>query len=240
MNQNQTKAFQSVLKYQEGMKGKPFIVTFEDSETRIQIELDVYPEILHPEAMASEAMAHWMHISQYDFHCKKVLDMGCGCGIQGIVALILGANFVSFHDIQKEALRNTQHNLDNLCISPYRYKTSLSDLFSETEGYFDYILFNYPFFEFSEGGTSNPFEISINSKRTSLQESFFSQAHLYLSDENAKVICPYWKKVGYNNNPEKWAKKYGYSYQEYPYEWSRSKKMVLQKEVSIYVLSKSL
>lgn len=43
-------------------------------------------------------------------HCN-LLDVGCGTGVLGLTALLLGAGEVTFVDIDSSATENTQHNL---------------------------------------------------------------------------------------------------------------------------------
>lgn len=47
----------------------------------------------------------------YDFKSKKVLDLGCGTGILGILAMKLGAEYVEFIDNDMKAIQSTIANL---------------------------------------------------------------------------------------------------------------------------------
>lgn len=47
----------------------------------------------------------------YDFTSKKVLDLGCGTGILGILAMKLGAEYVEFIDNDMKAIQSTIANL---------------------------------------------------------------------------------------------------------------------------------
>lgn len=49
---------------------------------------------------------------QHDFRGKRVLDMGCGHGIQALFALEMGASTVVATDINPTAIRNTEHNAE--------------------------------------------------------------------------------------------------------------------------------
>ncbi|MFH1588259.1 MAG: HemK2/MTQ2 family protein methyltransferase [Candidatus Diapherotrites archaeon] len=76
-----------------------------------------------------------------------VLDLGCGTGIQGINALMNGAGFVVFSDVNPEALKNTKQNLE-LIEFPKKQNLELieSDLFSNLKNKkFDVIIFNPPY-----------------------------------------------------------------------------------------------
>lgn len=50
-------------------------------------------------------------MKDYDFKSMKVLDLGCGTGILGILALKMGADYVQFIDNDIKAIRNTSKNL---------------------------------------------------------------------------------------------------------------------------------
>ena len=88
---------------------------------------------------------------------KEVLDMGCGSGIQGIVSKKYGANYITFADIDKNALIISKYNyvynfvdknvkLDSL--EEYTLKNVefvLTDLFKNINRKYDLILFNPPY-----------------------------------------------------------------------------------------------
>jgi ribosomal protein L11 methyltransferase len=52
-----------------------------------------------------------MQMEKETFHGKKVLDVGCGTGILGIFALMLGAQSLTAIDIDDWAVNNTTENL---------------------------------------------------------------------------------------------------------------------------------
>ena len=51
------------------------------------------------------------HLLDYDVTSTQVIDMGCGTGILGIAALLLGADSLVAIDISSECVTNTLHNL---------------------------------------------------------------------------------------------------------------------------------
>lgn len=51
------------------------------------------------------------HLLDYDVTGARVIDMGCGTGILGIAALLLGADSLVAIDISSECVTNTLHNL---------------------------------------------------------------------------------------------------------------------------------
>ena len=51
------------------------------------------------------------HLLDYDVTGTQVIDMGCGTGILGIAALLLGADSLVAIDISSECVTNTLHNI---------------------------------------------------------------------------------------------------------------------------------
>lgn len=84
---------------------------------------------------------------------KKVIDVGCGTGILGLYALKKGAKWVTFLDIDPNAVENTYLNLETNQ-APKRYEVILSDLaqFTPNQSY-DLVLANIqrnPLIEFAD------------------------------------------------------------------------------------------
>ncbi|CAK8719253.1 Methyltransferase small domain-containing protein [Candidatus Electronema halotolerans] len=81
------------------------------------------------------------------FDCPRcLLDIGCGSGIVGLYALLNGSGFVYFNDLQKDAIRLTQRNLQRHRIPESAYRllnTPFQDI--ELSQYqIDAIFFNPP------------------------------------------------------------------------------------------------
>lgn len=72
---------------------------------------------------------------------ERVLDMGTGCGIQGIIASKMGG-IVTSSDISEEALKCARKNAG---LNEANITFAKSDLFSAIEGRFDLIMFNPPY-----------------------------------------------------------------------------------------------
>lgn len=62
----------------------------------------------------------WTAYQKEDIKGKIAADFGCGNGILGIGALILGAKFVYFLDADENAIRITKKNLDELGLKNYK------------------------------------------------------------------------------------------------------------------------
>ncbi|MDD3370665.1 MAG: methyltransferase [Alphaproteobacteria bacterium] len=88
-----------------------------------------------------------------DLAGKKVLDMGCGCGLLGLFASTQGASSVVLADANEEAVANSRENL--------LHKASVvrSDLFEHIDETFDVIVANLPIIDIAwpriEEGTHN-------------------------------------------------------------------------------------
>ncbi len=136
------------------------------------------------------------------YRYKKVLDMGCGSGIQTIAVALNGASHVLAADISPFAIRSTKkniqmHHLKNVeCIK--------SDMFSKiVEQKFDLIIFNHPFLEGKP--KNNKERIYIASKK--MIENFFKKARRYLTKEGT-IIMPFSHFC--DHNPKEYVNKFNY------------------------------
>src|ERR1017187_2028457 len=106
-----------------------------------QANLVVYPGVMNPRFSHSPdfLMSFWKIPTG-----AKVLDMGCGCGVAGINALLAGAGQLVAVDLNPEAIKNTTENLrlNNLT---EKGVAKVSDAFSAVTGTFDVVLFNPPY-----------------------------------------------------------------------------------------------
>ena len=74
---------------------------------------------------------------------KTVLDLGTGCGIQGIFAAKNGAKVLSV-DINPKAIKCAKINAKALGVLQ-KMRFTKSNIFSNIRGRFDYVIFNPPF-----------------------------------------------------------------------------------------------
>jgi methylase of polypeptide subunit release factors len=166
----------------------------------------VYENVLRPEKMVALNLARYIFING-GLENKTVIDIGCGSGIQGIVAGLLGAKKIILSDISKHALENTT---ENICKFNLQNKAIIleSDLFHNIDNKADVIIFNHPFFP------SKPIEsIPISSAMLDdgfLLERFLTEARKYLLPKG-KIIMPYFHLAGETNNPIIQGPKYGYA-----------------------------
>lgn len=102
-------------------------------------EFAVFPSVYGP-AEDSFLLAKSVKVGEG----SKVLDLGCGTGIQGINALLKGAGKVVFSDLNPEAIRNAGGNVKKIN-SLEKAEFLDCDLFDKIPGKFDLIIFNPPY-----------------------------------------------------------------------------------------------
>eukprot|EP00271_Cylindrocystis_brebissonii_P016581 TRINITY_DN4044_c0_g1_i1.p3 TRINITY_DN4044_c0_g1~~TRINITY_DN4044_c0_g1_i1.p3 ORF type:complete len:109 (-),score=29.80 TRINITY_DN4044_c0_g1_i1:1827-2153(-) len=73
---------------------------------KLKVELEQYPTGAHIAAN----MLYMVQSMYGDLEERTVLDLGCGCGILGIGAAMLGAEHVMGVDIDEDALSIAQEN----------------------------------------------------------------------------------------------------------------------------------
>ncbi len=169
--------------------------------------LNIRTGVMRPEIMTSLFLARWLYANQPLYAGKRTLDMGCGCGIQGIVMGLHGAAYVEFSDISPEAIANTKENISQYGL-PGKAKAVISDLFERLAEKFDVIVFNHPFFEGVEkpsdgvAGTMVP--------QAGLIHRFLEEAKGHLS-AGGGIIMPYYHLAGAENDPALQGPKHGYA-----------------------------
>jgi release factor glutamine methyltransferase len=112
----------------------PYVVAVENES------IVVFPGVWSP-AYDWSVQYYGRHLP--DVRGKRVLDMGCGTGILGILAARAGAAAVTAVDINPEAVANANANFHRLGLSEVR--AIESDAFTKVSGIFDVVLFNAPF-----------------------------------------------------------------------------------------------
>lgn len=99
--------------------------------------LDVFPGVYEP-CDDSYLLADNLRVRKGD----RVLDMGTGCGLQGLIASSK-AERVTSSDISKKALKCASHNAQRNRVTNIHFIDS--DLFRNIQGEFDLIAFNPPY-----------------------------------------------------------------------------------------------
>ena len=132
---------------------------------------------------------------------KKILDIGTGCGVLGIICLLNGADHATMTDINSEAINAAkinanQHNIGN------KAHIIQCDLFEKIDQKYDLILANLPFVD-----EAWP---QLNDRTATITESFLEQAKNYLED-NGQIITTH-ASFGNLNHMRQLIKKFEYSY----------------------------
>lgn len=192
----------------------------------------VFPKVLRPEIMSALQLAQWLYFNNGLYLHKTVIDMGCGSGIQGIVAGLYGASSILFSDISLDAVSNTKQNIKQYRLEA-KSKVVLGDLFESIRDKVDLVIFNHPFF--SDGPMEE--QISIppeNLNRGQLIHRFLDDAKNFLLP-SGKIAMPYYHLAGTINDPGVQAIKHGYTIDK---RWHMSITTGIQRGLhSIYVLT---
>jgi len=121
----------------------------------------------------------------------RVLDVGTGSGIQALAALEKTKDVLAV-DINEEAVRSAKSKGVN---------ARVSDLFSNVDGKFDFILFNPPYLPREtedcgikltvDKGLNYPDDVAIvgGDKGTETIERFFSEVDNYLKKDGKILLC---------------------------------------------------
>lgn len=189
----------------------------------------VLSNVLRPEVMSALQLAQWLCLNNGLYAGKIVIDIGCGTGIQGIVAALCGAKQVICSDVSDDAVKNAILNIKNYKLQK-KVKVVESDLFNKIKQKADVIIFNHPFF--SDGSMKEQLNADFAMlARGSLIHRFFDDAKRFLKPRGV-IIMPYFHMAGPVNDPGIQALKHGYKVIE---RFRMNIKTGLQKgEVSIY------
>jgi|SRR3989338_10943616 len=138
---------------------------------------------------------------------KDVFDLGCGCGLLGIICALNGAKIVYLSDINPRAIKNSKLNSILLDINNVFFY--FGDMFSPipTNVKFDVIIFNPP----TISGKPSNFPESAFIRTDDTMISFYKLFPEYLK-ENGIVIMPSSSRFDDKMNSLNMAKYYHYSY----------------------------
>lgn len=115
---------------------------------------------------------------------KDVLDLGCGCGILGLICGLNGARSVRFSDVNPEAIKNSKIN--SLLLEVENVGFSTGNMFDAlpAESKFDLIVFNPPSIT---GVPSNPTEAAFVREDSVIQD-FYRLYPVYLREGGAVMM----------------------------------------------------
>ncbi len=127
---------------------------------------------------------------------KDVLDMGCGCGLLGLICSINGASSVYFSDINPTAIKNTKIN--SILLDARKSYFSCSNLFKNISNTnkFDLIIFNPPV---ASGKPLNKVEMAFI-RNDNLMSNFFKTFKKFLKPDGI-IIMPWSTRFNKNNSP---------------------------------------
>ncbi|MBU2560445.1 methyltransferase [archaeon] len=117
---------------------------------------------------------------------ERVLDMGTGCGIQGIIASKMGG-VVASSDISDAALKcagkNAKLNSANMTFAK-------SDLFRDIKGEFDLVMFNPPYLPAEPGTLDDMAERSLAGGKTGseITMQFLKELKNHLSPDGRALL----------------------------------------------------
>lgn len=199
---------------------EPGVRTIPLDETR-SLELEIDEGVLGSDLMVPAViLAKFLYRNRELYKNKKVLDVGCGAGPQGIICATNGAEYVDFSDINRTAVQNCRRNLERFGISEKVYE---GDLFGSLPGNrYDIIIFNNPFFpgepeDFVEDFPDDLILMKSLLGGTELLKRFYQASRRYL-EEGGIIIQPHFDFAGEENNPLIQGPKNGYQVRETHYE----------------------
>jgi methylase of polypeptide subunit release factors len=178
----------------------------------------IYPNVFNPNIFfGTEFIAEELIKIISEFHEKppKVLEIGTGAGYLPILAVLNGASHVTCTDINTDALKNAEENVNKYNMN-HQITVKYSDVFSalNSNDKFDIILWNYPFghinkpveeLEILERAVIDPFYKSL--------DIYLKNASEYLTLSIGRLFIGFSITAGYQQTLEDIAKKYNWKVQ---------------------------
>jgi release factor glutamine methyltransferase len=173
-----------------------------------RIELTVFPGVFPSHRFrASRALGT---LARQISTGKRILDVGCGPGAIGLVALTNGAQSVTFSDLSPAAVKNTAYNVER---HGYAERTAIyeGDLFDNIPfgEKFDIIYFNPPFHMEARRDEATS-SVLFGGKRQEVVAQFLSEAKQRLAPSGHILMCFSNKDRGSLNAIERMFEQYEY------------------------------
>jgi len=226
MNEEQIEQIEKQLKSHEH---DSYTVDLELTENVVLQDFQVHKDVFRADITFPRYFARWLFFNQDLYHEKKVLDVGCGTGILGIVMALHGAGQVDFTDLFIQSVENTKANLEQYGLES---KVMQGDLFGNVADQYDIVLFNHPFFP------GEPDESPVSRSMlggTKLFPRSLKEAKSCLFDSGT-FLTSYWDFAGPENHPKIQGPKQGYQVNK---KFTLGVGTGLQKgELGIYVLER--
>jgi methylase of polypeptide subunit release factors len=134
-------------------------------------------------SMASRFMASVL--ARQDFKGKSVLDVGTGCGVQGVMAHYAGASAVCGVDINAEAVKNAGINFKRHGLGDDVRASNVFSAIRRGER-FDSIIFEAPYYH--EYTPLRPIEYAVFDPKYQALKTFFSEASSYLNPGGELIV----------------------------------------------------
>jgi release factor glutamine methyltransferase len=149
-------------------------------QPNVTFKFEVFPQV-YPPSDDSFLLAEHLSVGKGE----RVLDMGTGCGIQGIVASKQGGEVLAC-DISERAVECASYNAR---LNRGDMKVVRSDLFENIEGNFDLIAFNPPYLISEPSEPEDELKKAWDGGRDGreVMDRFISEVGDYL-DEGGRVI----------------------------------------------------
>ncbi len=170
------------------------------------LEIAVFDSVFEPK---EDSLLLADAIKESDAKGKIVLDLGCGTGLQGLNALLLGAKKIFFVDIDKNAVANAKENAQTLGFGKSAVFKK-SDLFSALKNKkFGLIIFNLPYVD--SGNEKKWLDTDGGIKGREVLDSFLQQVKARL--ENGGIIFFVQSSLNWENKTKKLLKKTGFAFE---------------------------
>ena len=228
----------------EAHKHDNYTVDIELAPGFVLEDFRVHGDVFRPDVTASVYLARWLFFNNGDYRGKNVFDIGCGTGIQGIVAAKYGAMHVSCYDTSSRAVQNARDNAEHFGLE-WLMDFEERDLFTQwpcaqrisLEIPRHYVIFNHPFFP--EEPTAHEWREERVAPAMLGGEKLIHRFLDAVQNDAApdlKIIMSFFHLAGDTNNPAVQAPKHGYKVAErFRVELTQG----LQKgQFSIYELSR--
>lgn len=160
-------------------------------------------DVFQSDKMTAVEFARWVRYNNCEYQKKHVIDMCCGGGIQGIVALLSGAGYVTFVDSSREACQNTAENIRQYGLEN-RAEIIQSDLFSNVKEKADLIIANPPFFP------GDPLADEPISRTMCFGEEKAKELYRIAKEYSPRMAVCHWDFAGHENDPESLGPRYSW------------------------------
>lgn len=143
-------------------------------------DIIVYPNVMSPKY-------DWAGIfgveTLPDVRGKSVLELGSGCGIISLFAVLRGAKNVDAVDINPHAIKNTAENFKKYNIK--NAKAFYSDLFSKITKKYDLVIFNLPY---HGNKPKDILEYGVADENYKMMKKFIAQLPKYMKDDGKAQV----------------------------------------------------